>query len=325
MDGRLMMGGEQLSEALDALVMFLNHRVVTGRPDLLSLHSSAVCIEGGAVLAPAASGSGKSTLCASLLQLGCDYLSDESIGVTVDGTLLGYAKPIGLKLGSRRLLDRPELAYFDLDAGRQWVWQIPASLFGGGVAPSARPQLIVVPQFVEGAAVRISELAPHLAAHALLEQVQNLYAFGMGPALEVLGRVVSHVKCFRVTFGDARDAAQEILELLSARRGDKLDLPFRVWTPDEIPLRRRRHPPTPAADLHALLFTDGGVLVRGGDGAMAALDAVGVSLLSAFADDGLTVAALIDDVAGRIETARATVETDVHGWLSSLSASGFFS
>lgn len=74
------------------------------------IHSGTVRTPDGRVLVltgpPSA---GKSTLTAALLAAGCDYLGDESIGVTADGTVLGYPKPLTLSADSCEVLGIPEL------------------------------------------------------------------------------------------------------------------------------------------------------------------------------------------------------------------------
>ncbi|OOB90073.1 hypothetical protein B0T42_13880 [Rathayibacter sp. VKM Ac-2630] len=67
------------------------------RGDLLMLHACGVADESGRVLAfVAASGTGKTTM-ARLLGTRFGYVSDETVGVAVDGRVLPYPKPLSVK------------------------------------------------------------------------------------------------------------------------------------------------------------------------------------------------------------------------------------
>lgn len=164
MDGQLMMTGELLGDALDALMLFVNQRVAFARDDVLSIHAAGVAVDGVGVMMPAPSGNGKTTLCARLLQRGAAYLSDESVGLTADGVMLGYAKPLGFKRGTLQSFADVHLGEVDLGAGPQAVWQIPPARLRADIMTSAVPALVVLPRFSAQAGVHARRITRPVAA-----------------------------------------------------------------------------------------------------------------------------------------------------------------
>lgn len=91
-------------QLIDQLPAMLNHFVV-GDPGVVALHAGAVRTPDGRVLLLVGpSGAGKSTLTAALVAAGCDYLSDEAIGIGGDHTILGFPKPMVLGQPAREAL-----------------------------------------------------------------------------------------------------------------------------------------------------------------------------------------------------------------------------
>lgn len=70
------------------------HYVAAIRSPMTFVHSGAVEIGGAAVLFPGRSRWGKSTLVATLVELGCGYLSDEYAVLSSEGTVFPFSKPI---------------------------------------------------------------------------------------------------------------------------------------------------------------------------------------------------------------------------------------
>lgn len=60
--------------------------------------------DGRVIMMAAPPNAGKSTLTGALVAAGCDYLGDESVGITLEGTVLGYPKPLTLSPTSRQVL-----------------------------------------------------------------------------------------------------------------------------------------------------------------------------------------------------------------------------
>lgn len=72
--------------------------IAARRGELLMLHAGAVCdpVSGAALAFVAPGGTGKTTLARALgVQLG--YLTDETVGITADATIVPYPKPLSLR------------------------------------------------------------------------------------------------------------------------------------------------------------------------------------------------------------------------------------
>ena len=317
MDGQLMMGCEQLGEALHGLIVYINQRVVAARDDLLSVHAAAVATSDGAVMMPGASGSGKTTLCARLLQQGAAYLSDDSVALDRNGRLLGYPKPLGFKGGTWEEFAGDGLADLDLDYGRQIVWQVPPGRLGASTLTSADPVAIVVPRFEAHAPLQIEPLPRQAAAAALLGQVQNLPAFGVAEALEIIGRLAARLPCHAVAYGDASAAAPAVLELIGTV--DPGGARYAV-IPAKSP-RDTATQPFPAADVSTLCFEDGALLVRE-SGQFAAIDRVGAWIWPLL-DGHRTVELIGAELAPLFGAPRSEIESDVGRWIGDLVHRGF--
>jgi hypothetical protein len=318
LNGELLMGGEQIGEALHGLMVHVNQRVIAARDDLLSVHAAAVAISDRAAILPGASGSGKTTLCARLVQRGAAYLSDDSIAFDADRRLIGYPKALGFKAGTWQAFEDAGLDDLDLDHGRQLVWQIPPSRLGPvGDAP-VDPAVIVVPRFVAGAALHLEPLSRAAAATALLEQAQNLLAFGVPGALEILGGLVARIPAFTAFYGDAREAAPAVLQAIVPAGGPAA--PYQVFTSE--PVDARASQPHPASDVSALCLEDGALLVRGESGEFAAVDRVG-ALVWPLLDGQRTVASIATELAPLFGATAEEVETDIGGWIDDLVDRGF--
>jgi hypothetical protein len=318
MDGQLMMGCEQRGEALHGLIVFINQRVVMARDDLLSIHAAGVATGDGAVLLPGSAGSGKTTLCARLLQRGAAYLSDDSVAIDVRGRLLGYPKPLGFKVGTWEQFADAGLADLELDPGTQLVWQIPPSRLGAAALSAADPVGMVLPRFEPGAELHVEPVPRYEAAAALLGQAQNLPAFGVPAALEVIGRLAAGVPSHSVVYGDARRAAPAVLDLI--QRLDPADGGYEVLRPQAITGTPAQ--PFPAGDVSALCFEDGALLVRGGTADFIAVERVGALIWPLF-DGHRTVESMGTELAPLFAAPRSQLEADVAGWIAELVERGF--
>ncbi len=73
--------------------------------DVVALHAGAVRTPDGRTLVLLGhSDVGKSTLTGACVAAGCDYLSDETIGIAADGALVGYPKPLTLAADAHAVL-----------------------------------------------------------------------------------------------------------------------------------------------------------------------------------------------------------------------------
>ncbi|MEW6471647.1 MAG: PqqD family peptide modification chaperone [Actinomycetota bacterium] len=317
-DGQLMMGCDQVGEALHGLMVHVTQRVVRARDDLLSIHAAGVAKSGAAVVLPGASGSGKTTLCARLLQGGADYLSDDSLAFDRQARLIGYPKALGFKVGTWVQFSDVGLADLDVDRGRQLVWQVPPSRLGASSVTSAEPVAVVVPRFEPHAALRLEPLPRHLAAAELLTQVQNLLAFGPAEALEIVGRLTARVSCHSVAYGDSREAAPAVLDLVGM--ADGAVAPYEV-----IPADGRSGPvgqPFPAADVAALCFEDGAILVRTASGEFATVDRTG-ALVWPLLDGHRTLESISAELAPLFAAHPSEIEADLSRWIVDLAHRGF--
>jgi hypothetical protein len=190
--------------AVDQLVQHVNMAAVGDAAGDLLLHAAALERDGTAVVLPGASGSGKSTLALELLRrTDLAYLTDET--AAVEGTrTVPYAKPITLKPGAQARF--PDLAYDDLPVGDNW--QVAPWRVGG----PAEIRLVVRPTYVPGAAVTVT---PMSRAETALELGENTsYLTHMTAPLAAVAAVAEVARGYRMTFGDAAEAADAVAGLL---------------------------------------------------------------------------------------------------------------
>jgi len=194
----------------------LLRRLVTVTVDYASTTDGCVAIHAGAlrapsgriVLAPGASGSGKSTLTGALIAAGWDYLGDETIGITPDGTALGFPKRLVLDPPSRDVLGVEQTPDRHVDPT-----DIRADVrrLGGPVGPVSQ---VVYPAFQHGAQSDLRPLDIYERFDALLANTLNLARVGQ-PGLETLCHLAETVDAFCLTHGDAHGAAALIGERIT--------------------------------------------------------------------------------------------------------------
>lgn len=186
----------------------------------LPLHAAALAGPAGCVVIPGDSGAGKTTLAAAAMQAGLMLLSDEAACFTEPlGTLVPHPRPLGISLGSRRLLgvDVPD----DVDE----EVAIPPSLFGA-TAPTDgwhRCVLVVLPSWAPEASARLEPigrpegLAALLAAR--LERSPDRPAWSPEAAWTYLTELVQGVTVARLHYDRPRDGAQVLFAALAAADG----------------------------------------------------------------------------------------------------------
>ena len=193
---------------LTQLVNDLNRQAIASCPERLSLHAGAVAAGGQGLLLPANSGSGKTTLTAALVRAGCDYLTDEAAAVDLSSFLVEpYAKPLSLSPSSQAALGCSPSEHGPMELIPA-SWLRPDS-YGGPV----RPSLIVFPSFEPDAP---AQLTPLTRGEALVELANNSFNFvdHGGEWLPALRDIVAVCDCWRITFGNALEAAEVIMERL---------------------------------------------------------------------------------------------------------------
>lgn len=172
------------------------------------LHAGAVRTPDGRVLLLVGfADAGKSTLTAALVQRGCDYLGDESIGVRADDlAAIPYPKPFTLDDSSRTLLGLSSITAPNVRAS-----DVRADV----VCPTAEDLTvdeIVLPVFRPGSgAAAATGLEPAQAVRALLENTLNLHRCGQD-GLDTLCRLAAGVPVTYIEHGDTIALADELIE-----------------------------------------------------------------------------------------------------------------
>lgn len=197
----------------DAAVIAGTLAFIEERRGELLLHSGGVAAaDGRVVVIHGRSGSGKTTLTTALVAEGLAYLTDET--VCLDPQTLAvtpFPKPLTVKPGSQRLLRRLRPGKDRIDPGSR-NWHLDPAALGGPPIPTTdlRPALIVFPDFQAGhGGVDAQPVSRARAAFVLGEQTSALWAVEPRP-LAALARLVSQAPAYRVTYGDAHDAAPVI-------------------------------------------------------------------------------------------------------------------
>ena len=183
----------------------------------LVLHAGAVEHAGRAVLVSAPSGAGKSTLTAALAAAGFGYLTDEAVALdAATGSARPYPKPIALAPESWALFPHPGGPIGVEAAGNGFAERyVSCRALGAGVGGPSRPVVIVKPAFRVGASTEVDPLERADTLVTLAEQSFNFRRWG-ADALELLAEMVRGCECYRVGYGDARDAARAISRLVVA-------------------------------------------------------------------------------------------------------------
>ncbi len=198
-------------EAVSALVGTVNSRAIESARGSLLIHAGAVARDGngGTLLLCGPSGSGKSTLTAALVRRGHGYATDELVCLDPASLrLTPYRKPLSLRADAQREL--PEL-HVDDSIGRTYAherWLVPPAVLGSPEAPVGRliPELLVFPTFAAGCE---SRLVPLDLAETIQELGANTSLLASVPhgALNCLARLARRAPAYRLTFGEAHQAA----------------------------------------------------------------------------------------------------------------------
>jgi hypothetical protein len=157
--------------------------------------------------------SGKSTLAARLTALGCDFMTDELVGISPAGDrMTGLPRPLHLKPGSLFVVqgrlaahEHPGLTALD-DGG---ILLDAEALGGGKVIPSAIPRVLIFPQYAPGTTFAAEPLAAADAAFRLMHglvNAGNLAERGFRHAV-LLARTL---KAYRMAYSNVDQAAEWI-------------------------------------------------------------------------------------------------------------------
>jgi hypothetical protein len=190
--------GFRLQRIIDTLEFAIRLEVCRRSPDRLFIHAGAVVWNGHGIVIPGRSGSGKTTLVAALVEAGASYCSDEYAVLDAAGLLYPYSRPLSFRRGDHRRVRK----------------NVTADL-GGIEAMSAAPIRLVVHTTYRPLAVwrpqRLSSGAGALALFANVVAARERPSF----AFSVLSEAMAGVVVFEGDRGEAKDAAREILALIS--------------------------------------------------------------------------------------------------------------
>jgi hypothetical protein len=168
--------------------------------DRVFVHAGAVSWKGRAIVMPGDSYAGKSTLVAALIRAGATYYSDEIAVLDEHGDLHPYARPLQMR---------------EPDSAVQRSTPV-ARLAGKTASVGKQPMpvgLVVFSQFVKDSPWRVERLSPGLAvAHGM----RHTYPVRVSPgrALQTWARTVDGAAIWAWKRGDAKQAAQELLQCL---------------------------------------------------------------------------------------------------------------
>ncbi|MCJ1688910.1 hypothetical protein [Rathayibacter sp. VKM Ac-2927] len=190
----------QLEESLTSTLTL--EAIGERRGDLLMLHACGVAADDGRVLAfVAASGTGKTTA-SRVLGARFGYVTDETVAVTPDGTVLPYPKPLSVKPATG---SAPKAQLSPVDLGLRPVPQAPLVL--AGIVLLERRDGVDVP--------RLEQVEPTVAIDALVPQTSYLAA--RPRALSALVRTIASVGgANRLVYSEAADVLDLVDGLLAA-------------------------------------------------------------------------------------------------------------
>ncbi|MEO8107909.1 MAG: PqqD family peptide modification chaperone [Actinomycetes bacterium] len=204
------------------------HFIASRRGHLLLHSGGATAADGWTVVVHGASGAGKTTLTTALVQSGLAYVTDETVCLDPDTLIIEpFRKPLTVKPGSQELLAHLAPPTDEVSEG-SGNWQLPPKRLGGPDLPDAplHPAVIVFPDFdPDRTDVSTTTVSPARAAFVLGEQSSAMWAIEPRP-LAAIARLVTTVPAFKVSYGNAFDAAPLIIsDLMDAARPSGLEAP----------------------------------------------------------------------------------------------------
>jgi hypothetical protein len=174
------------------------------KSELVMLHACAVALDDGRVVAfVGPSGRGKTTL-VSRLARSFGYVTDETVGVTIDGRVLPYRKPLsviepGSTPGDKTQVSPSDLGLADLPGGQL---QISAVVLMNRDPDHSAPAVVEEVTFVNA----VVQLVPELSYLPMLER-----------PLQRLASLIDQVGGIRrVTYGEASTVASLVPSLASS-------------------------------------------------------------------------------------------------------------
>lgn len=187
--------GFRLKRLLDSMNSAIRLHVGRNAPEGLFVHAGAVAWGDRTIVIPGRSGSGKTTLVAALVEAGATYFSDEYAVLDARGLVYPYARPLSVRQGAHRRVQRCAVA--DL-GGKQATQPLPLGLV---VHTRYRPDALWAPRLVSSGAGALA-----LYDNTLVARERPAFAFS------VLASAVSRARSLEGDRGAADVAASAILE-----------------------------------------------------------------------------------------------------------------
>jgi HprK-related kinase A len=196
----------------------INWGVLSRTARYLLLHAAVAERSGNAVILPGDSGAGKSTLCAALVAHGYRLLSDEFTMIRLDdGQLQPFPRPISLKNESIDVIARRlpgatfSKRYEGTAKGTIAFLRAPIDAVERALE-TARPRLVVAPNFQAGAKLKLETTQRAQAFMNLTKQSPNYFTL-LKTGFETLSRLVETCEHYKLTYSDV-DAALDTIDSL---------------------------------------------------------------------------------------------------------------
>ena len=177
------------------------------------LNAACVEINGRAAILAGAGGSGKTTLAGSMSVKGAGYVADEIVAIDEAGCAVPFQRPLGVRLGGplQPLIHDQAVTESRFAAYEQLV---AVSSIGGHLCLEPPPVgVIVVPQFIPGAATAITSLSSAEALAALCAGAPGLGVHGRS-VFAALTRLASRVPAMSLVSTDLAVAGRLVRQAL---------------------------------------------------------------------------------------------------------------
>jgi hypothetical protein len=208
LDGQLLVSAACAASALAWLLWHLNRAVAAAAHDHVLLHAGGIARGDVGVVFPAPSGSGKSTLVGGLVRRGMGYMSDELLGLSLDGSsLVPFPKPLSMASDTGVLLFGPAWAHETSSPPRRGSVPVePDRLRSGSVVTGPiDPKVMVVPRYRPGGRSTLVPIAPEDAVIELALNAVNLPRL-RGGGVHALGVMARRCTSFRLEMSDLDEA-----------------------------------------------------------------------------------------------------------------------
>jgi hypothetical protein len=195
---RLLAADDRMNAIIEVLQAQIDETAVRTLPNLVPIHAGVIAWNGTAALLPAGSGAGKTTLVAELLRKGAVYSSDEYALLDAEGRVHPYPRALMLR-----------------SEGGWWTPALPSAWNAATSEAPSPVRLIVGVERAQGAQWNVRRISQSEALVVLLRNTPREMA--QSPEmLAPLQAAVGSAACYRGVRGEAAEAADRIIELLSS-------------------------------------------------------------------------------------------------------------